>query len=179
MKVARLDLNFAPGARRVSRLGIALLVAGALGTAAAAFKWETLHASRVESLARVEAQASRRLASAERPRPTQPDPRRVADERMSRQVAHSLMVPWSDLLEAVESVPSHDVALLAVEPTVSRQTLRITAEARDVRQMTACVAALQKSPRLVGVVLLSHQSQVQSPGMPVRFQVQATWGAAP
>ena len=177
--MAHLDLNFAPGSRRMPRLGITLLVAGSTCLAAAAFAFQTLHAARSEALARVEALASKRLAGVDRRRPSPPDPGRIADERMSRQVAHSLMVPWSDLFEAVEAVPNRDVALLSVEPTVSRQTLRITAEARDVRQMTACVAALQKSPRLVGVVLLSHQSQVQSPGAPVRFQVQATWGAAP
>lgn len=177
--MAHLDLNFAPGLRRMPRLGIALLVAGSTCLAATAFAFQTLHSARAETMARVETLASKRLAGVDRRRPSLADPGRVADERLSRQVAHSLMVPWSDLFKAVEAVPNRDIALLSVEPTVSRQTLRITAEARDIRQMTACVAALQKSPRLVGVVLLSHQSQVQSPGAPVRFQVQATWGAAP
>ena len=64
------------------------------------------------------------------------------------------------------------MALLAIEPSIQRQQVRLTAEARQPEAMLDYVAALQSDTRLSQVVLLSHQVQALSPGQPVRFQMQ-------
>src|SRR5262249_49050418 len=67
------------------------------------------------------------------------------------------------------------VALQIVEPVVSRQSLRITADARHFDALVDYLEQLQ-ARSLTNVVLISHQIQAQQPGTPIRFQVQAKWG---
>jgi len=106
-----------------------------------------------------------------------PDATEAARTRFIRQVSQSLMTPWADLLESLESVPAPSVAVLSIEPSVSKRSIRITAEARTPQDMVAYLGALARDPRLSSVVLASHQVQVQAPGTPIRFQVRAAWGA--
>jgi Tfp pilus assembly protein PilN len=70
------------------------------------------------------------------------------------------------------------VALLAVEPSAARRSVRLSAEARDAQAMLAWLQALQRDARLAQVLLVSHQVQTQTPGTPVRFQIQASWAEA-
>jgi hypothetical protein len=39
--------------------------------------------------------------------------------------------------------------------------------------------ALQSDPHFSHVTLVSHQVQLQAPGTPLLFKLQATWGGAP
>jgi Tfp pilus assembly protein PilN len=124
------------------------------------------------------AQLDARQSDAARPRPgAKPDPAYLAKVKSTQQVSRNLTAPWVDLLDAIESAPQQSVALLAAEPTTAKQSFRLTAEARDLDAMLGYLAALQKDRRLVSVFLVSHQVQVQTPGRPIRFQVQAGWGA--
>jgi Tfp pilus assembly protein PilN len=107
------------------------------------------------------------------------DPAEQARLRAVRKVTYGLVTPWADLLDTLESVPHQSVALLSVEPSVSKRSIRVTAEARNADDMLAYWSALQQDSRLTAVVLVSHQVQQQAPGTPVRFQLQAGWGAAP
>jgi Tfp pilus assembly protein PilN len=94
-------------------------------------------------------------------------------------VAQGLQVPWADLLGALEAASGESVALLTVEPSTQQQTVRLTAEARDPHSMLRYLSTLQGDARLSQVVLVSHAVQTQAPGTPVRFQLQAHWGAQP
>ena len=125
------------------------------------------------------AELDARQSDAARPRPVsaKPDPAYLARVKSAQRVAKNLTAPWVDLLDAIESAPQQSVALLAVEPSTAKQTFRLTAEARDPAAMLAYLAALQKDRRLVSAFLVSHQVQLQTPGRPIRFQVQAGWGA--
>jgi Tfp pilus assembly protein PilN len=125
------------------------------------------------------AELETRQSEAARPRPvsTKPDPAYLTKVKSAQRVARNLTAPWVDLLDAIESAPQQSVALLAVEPSTAKQSFRLTAEARDPEAMLAYLAALQKDRRLVSAFLVSHQVQVQTPGRPIRFQVQAGWGA--
>ena len=82
-------------------------------------------------------------------------------------------------LSALEAAPHENVALLGIEPSIAKQQVRLTAEARDPEAMLDYVAALQADPRLSQVVLVSHQVQTQAAGKPVRFQMQSAWGVMP
>jgi Tfp pilus assembly protein PilN len=107
------------------------------------------------------------------------DPADIARGKVARQVAQHLVTPWADLLDTLESARIESVALLSVEPSVSKRTVRLMAEARDAQVMLTYLGTLQRDPRLSSVMLVSHEVQLKSPGTPVRFQIQAGWGALP
>ena len=177
MSHALLHLEFAPRARRLSVASQILLLASALilGLCLLALS---------RSLGE-HAQQSDLLAAASKPRgpvaparPTRLDPRDLERAQLVRRTAHNMATPWSDLLAALEATPS-TVALLSVEPSASKRSVTLTAEAASPAQMLAYLHTLQDDSRLHGVVLVSHQLQTQSPGTPLRFQLEGQWGDAP
>lgn len=176
MKLAPLPFDFAPGARRVSLPTQALVLA-----LAGILAWQGFELAQAYAARQREAGELARLAAP--PRAVAPvpavriDPVDAARLRSARLIAQTLATPWSDLIASLEDAPQDAVALIAVEPSVSKQTIQLTAEARDAKAMLTYLAALQADRRLSGVMLVSHQVQVQAPGSPVRFRVQATWGA--
>jgi Tfp pilus assembly protein PilN len=107
-----------------------------------------------------------------------PDPKDVARALLARQTVRSLNTPWADLLDGLEKAPNN-VALLVVEPSASKRSLSITAEAANPTQMLDYMAAMQGNGRFTNVALVSHQLQAQAPGSPLRFQLRANWGDAP
>ncbi|WP_372528022.1 hypothetical protein [Piscinibacter sp.] len=180
MRPATLYLDFAPAARSPRRLGRVLLLIGGIALAVGVFGWSEAWSARAQyaralSVAQQqEAQAATRSA-----RPVAANAAEVARERATLQAARILQTPWSDLLAALEAASIDNVALLSVEPSTIKQAVRLTAEARDPTAMLVYLTALQLDNRLSQVVLVSHQVQLQSPGMPVRFQIQASWGGTP
>jgi Tfp pilus assembly protein PilN len=163
-------------ARRVGIAGLllALVVAVVLTEAAMfALSWK----QRSDELAALGAAGARAAPSARKTTTAKLDPAQLLRMRSAQSAARSLTTPWVDLLRAIESAPQDAVALLAFEPSAAKQTVRLKAEARDNAAMLAYLEALQHDPRLASVVLISHQLQQQAPGTPVRFQVQASWGA--
>jgi hypothetical protein len=178
MKTRKLRLEFAPGARPPLRTGSVMLVLSAVLLAATSIELALIWSDNTRQARALDALDTRRSdAAAWRRAPL--DPAEAARTRAMRQVAHHLAVPWADLLETLESAPVESVALLSVEPSVSKRSVRLTAETRNAQNMLAYLSALQRDARLNSVVLVSHQVQLQSPGTPVRFQIQAGWGAMP
>lgn len=184
MNNKRLRLDFAPKPRRLSGPGLAVLLLCAALLLAALWPVSQMLSSKAgleASLARLQAQREARARPAARPaaRAVASDPAERTRLRALRRVAQNLTTPWADVLESLEAAPNQAVALLSVEPSAAKRSIRITAEARDAQDMLAYLAALQQDTRLTSVVLLSHQVQAQAPGMPLRFQLQAGWGPAP
>lgn len=175
MKVQRMRLDFAPRRARPAAAAVAAFAAGALVlTAAAALlarEW-LARAALHEEMARLEAGAVRPPA---RPTGKAPTGEARAQALATRQIAMAMERPWDDLLAAMERRPAADVALLAVEPSASKRSVRITAEARSAQAMLQHLAMLQGDGRLTGVWLVSHQRQQQAPGNPWRYQIQGTW----
>lgn len=179
MKVEAIRIDFAPGARSRAQGGRLLLAAGVLVLGATLVAAVRLGVERDRALASARAtEAELQHNSAPVP-PAKPDARQAALVRTSAQVAASLDTPWSGLLGSLGATARKDVALLGVEPSAAKRSVRLTAEARDDAEMLAYLAALQHDPRLSSAVLTSHQLQSQAPGAPVRFQIQAQWGATP
>jgi Tfp pilus assembly protein PilN len=177
MRAPKLTLEFAPGVVRVSWLGRAMLLASLALLAHGLMQLAEVWSARARAITNLTALDANRLGSADtKTRPLKPDPAQLANSRAAQQVAQSLMTPWSDLLESLGSARTEAVALLAVEPSVAKHSVRLSAEARNWHEMLVYVGALQRDSRLTSVVLVSHQVQVQAPGTPVRFQVQANWG---
>ena len=174
MKKQLLDLDFAAPRRRVTALGLVVLAGGMLMAGLAAVQLsevlshQNLYEQRLASLA------------AAKPRPKEapksaPDARAAARYQAGRQVAQLLDSPWPALLGVIEVRPATDVALLAVEPSATKRTVNITAEARTAGAMLEHLAMLQDDKRLTGVTLVSHQQQQQAPGAPWRYQIQGSW----
>lgn len=179
MKPERLNLEFAPHARRLPASRVLYLVLALGFFALALFE---VGKARVE-----QAQAQQQLTSQEglRAAPTsravtraRNDPAESAQAQLVRQASLRLSTPWADLLAALESAPSN-AALLLVEPAASKRTVSLTVEAADSASMLGYLKALQGDVRFSEVVLVSHQVQLQVPGTPVRFQLRAQWGEAP
>jgi hypothetical protein len=171
-------LDFSPGARAPLHKGVACLVVSALLLAAATAALATQWLERGRQLAALDAIDAQRSAPSATKRRSPPSAAEAARARALRQVADQLTTPWSDLLDALEAAPA-DVALIAIEPSVNKHSVRLTVEARGASEMLTYLAAVQSDRRLSQVVLVSHQIQVQTPGAPVRFQLQAVWGAQP
>ena len=180
MRAEPFDLDFAPAARRVRPLGLALLGTGVIAVLLGGIVWgeawsaQSAQASTLAALDNGDTDAGARNA-----RPTPATPGEQARNRAALRVARGLQTPWSDLLSALEAAPHENVALLGIEPSIAKQQVRLTAEARDPEAMLDYVAALQADPRLSQVVLVSHQVQTQAAGKPVRFQMQSAWGVTP
>ncbi len=176
MKAPQLHIDFAttkPPAKRAARwialLGGAALIGVALPWADAARRQAAL----AQELKQADQQ--RTAIAAPAPRPPAADPKRIARERALRDATRGLTTPWADLFAALEGAPTDAVALLSIEPSVANRSVRLGAEARDAKAMLGYLAALQHDVRLAQVVLITHQVQLQTPGTPVRFQIQALW----
>jgi hypothetical protein len=89
-------------------------------------------------------------------------------------VIRDLNVPWPELMAAFEGASGRSVALLAVEPTSTRDEVRFTGEAKSSSAMLDYLDAL-RGATLTEVTLISHQVQAQTPGVPIRFQARAIW----
>lgn len=177
MSSVRLQIEFAPHARRTTPVSLALLLAGLLLFAVVLllFGWNLAeNARQTRDLAEMD---GHRNAAAIAP-PPRPDAAELARVKFVRQTSRNLLTPWADLLAALESAPAN-VALLSVEPSAAKRSVSLTAEAANPADMLNYLQALQKDHRLAGVLLASHQVQVQAPGTPIRFQVQANWGDSP
>jgi hypothetical protein len=178
MSSQRLNLEFAPQARRLSAIGVMALLAAMVIFAAAVFKLgiarrEQNHAQ--EHLATLEETPP---ASTQRlQKPPRRDPSEAARAVLVQQTSQRLSTPWADLLGALESAPPN-VALLVVEPSAAKRSVSLTAEAASPSDMLKYLQALQEDSRFSDTVLVSHQIQLQAPGTPVRFQLRARWGEA-
>ena len=172
-----LRLEFAPRARRPLGASDALLALSVALLCGALLQFGLVWSDRDRQLHALRALDAK---SAPPPRARGPlDPAEAARSKLALQVASQLVTPWGDLLDTLESARTDSVALLSVEPSVSKRSIRLTVEARETKDMLVYLAMLQRDPRLSAVVLVSHQVQLQAPGTPVRFQIQAGWGAQP
>lgn len=175
----RLQLEFAPHARRVSYAKLALLLVSVLLFVAAAVLFGlklTTNARQARSLAAMDNSAN--TPATITPRASRPDPAELARVTLVRKTAHSLGTPWTALLAALEAAPTN-VALLSVEPSAATRSVALTAEAANAKEMLDYLRALQSDNRLSNVTLVSHQVQVQAPGSPTRFQIQGNWKGNP
>lgn len=84
--------------------------------------------------------------------------------------------PWGELFTTLEKADNKDVALLAFTPDAAKGQIRIQAEARNLSAMLAYQRRLEGGS-LRQVALIEHDIAAEASGSPVRFQLQANWGA--
>jgi len=90
-----------------------------------------------------------------------------------------LALPWSHLFAALEAVVTEKVSILSIEPDVSKGTVKIVAESRDVFEMLEYLRALQQQPTLRDVMLTGYDVKIDVTDEPVRFTLNATWVTMP
>ena len=187
----RVRIDFAPPglARTVHRTGplgwsLALL-AVLLCALAVATGWQMLARQRVLdarlALARTHVSAPEIVTAAAAP---QPQIGAVQAQAVNAAV-QQLNLPWRALHDAVEQATPKTIALIALEPDPRRRSIKITAEANSSDAMIAYVEQL-KQQALFGagagagagsVTLLRHETDELDPNRPLRFQLDAQWGA--
>ena len=176
MSLRAIQLDFLQPTGRPSRAGPWLLIAGTFAAVAAIsyeghLKRET--AAREEHLATLQAIASRSLPSITARGADTPEVREQV--KKANAVLELMNVPWGELFAAIESAETGDVALLAVQPDARKRSVLIGGDARSLSAVFAYMERLERSKRLRGVVLLSHEVKSKEPGQPVAFTLSAAW----
>ena len=176
MSLRAIQLDFLQPTGRASRAGPWLLIAGTFAAVAAIsyeghLKRET--AAREERLTTLQAIASRSLPSITARGADTPEVREQV--KKANAVLELMNVPWGELFAAIESAETGDVALLAVQPDARKRSVLIGGDARSLSAVFAYMERLERSKRLHGVVLLSHEVKSKEPGQPVAFTLSAAW----
>ena len=99
----------------------------------------------------------------------------VAKIEEAKKLAAFLMIPWGDVLNALENSALDEVALLALEPDAKKRQLKITAEAKNKDIMFSYLEKLEASEELANVYLLKHEIVEDVDQHPIRFVVLASW----
>lgn len=97
----------------------------------------------------------------------------------AEQVAQRLAQPWDPLFQAIEGATTNRVALLAVEPDVSRSTVAIAGEAADHKAVIEFMHRLNGNGRFQGAHLLRHELRGDDPQRPIVFTLQVQWRPQP
>jgi hypothetical protein len=97
----------------------------------------------------------------------------------AKKLASFLMIPWGDVLNALEAAALNDLALLAIEPDAKKRQLKITAEAKNKDILFSYLEKLEASDELTNVYLLKHEIVEDVDQHPIRFVAMATWKDQP
>ena len=172
--MARLDLSFHSGGRhlggyRLDRLGVVLLLAGALALAWAAGQWLAARASEVEL-----ASAIRQLQ--QRPAPARPVSRADSAAQAARdRIAAQLNAGWQPAFDALAATHSSKIALLSLDAVQAKRQIKLVAEARHLADAVAFVEALQQQPGILSAALTQHEILADADQKPVRFHITLEW----
>jgi Tfp pilus assembly protein PilN len=90
-------------------------------------------------------------------------------------VLRRLSVPWESLFQAVESSGNQNITLLAIEPDIEKQQVKIGGEAKNFNALMKYITHLQGQVVFGSVNLQNHDVQQQDPDKPVRFSLLAAW----
>ena len=93
----------------------------------------------------------------------------------ANEVLRRLTVPWESLFQALESSGNQNITLLAIEPDIEKQQVKIKGEAKDFQSIVNYITHLQGQAVFGAVYLQNHDVQQQDPDKPVRFSLLAAW----
>ena len=181
--MTRIDIDFAPpGWRRsLHRVPAWAWVTGALGVAliatagysgSAALQRQQLREGQLQ-------RAQQRVAQATQgPAPVAIVAIAPAQAAAVNAAILQLNLPWRDVQDALASATPPGIALLALEPDARKRVLKITAETTGSDAMVDYIAQLKRQQLFgVRVQLLRHEINELDPNRPLRFQLEARWGA--
>jgi len=161
-----------------SRVTGAMLLIAALALAGFT-AWQVLIQHRELSNARTLAASVRNAESqAGAAKSSPPDPRQLAEMTGARDAAHSLSLPWNQLLASTESLTNDDIAVLSIVPDPAAQSVTLTIEARHLQAVTDFLRRMHESSDHREPVLLGYQTQQQDPQKPIRARLLFNWAKA-
>lgn len=172
----RLDLDFhrtRPASRWASWALLAIAVAFA---ADVGLTYDQLR----EGVAWKEARLAKRGGAAAASGPGAMQARAVSLEEIAaaRETIQRLSTPWEKLFAALESTPTDDVALLAIDPDPKAGTVTISGQGKDYPAALQYAAELGQAGALSRVYLVRHELRQNDPQRPVAFSVSASWRGA-
>ena len=174
-----LAINFAKQRRAVSWVGVLLCLAGVAAAAAvwldyrdarAAFDRAELRQTRMQRVQRTDVMASRRVL---------PSSAAGADAPVAQRAMTQLNLPWSRLLEEIETHADRSIALLGIEGQGLARSVRITGEARTMADVVAYIQQLRQSPLINAATLSGHEEKINGAVRLVRFTLDVAWGGQP
>lgn len=181
--MTRLDIDFAPpGWRRslhrvpawawcTGALGLALTVTAACSGSAALQRQQLREGQFQRAQQRV-------MVAAQEPAPAPQIAIAPAQAAAVNAAILQLNLPWRDVQDALASATPPGIALLALEPDARKRVLKITAETTGSDAMVGYIAQLKRQQLFATrVQLLRHEINALDPNKPLRFQLEARWGA--
>jgi hypothetical protein len=174
--VPAIGLDFVRSAARTSRLAPMVLL---IGAAAALLVGEghrlaasevRVRQERLDELQRMSRRSQPAMEGKETDTPLMRDQIKRANAVLAQ-----LNVPWGELFTAVESAQNENVAVLGVQPDPRDRVITLGGVARDLDSVLGYMSRLERTHRLVDVVLASHEVKVKEPGQPVAFELVARW----
>ena len=178
--MARFEIDFA-GSRTQSRQRSMVLLASGLVAAVAAV-WSINAVQEERASVRIQAEAVRKgpePRSRAEVADTAMPPERLHEMALANRIADQLNLPWSGLFDAIEQSTDASVTLLALQPDLQDETVRLSGEGRSLPAVLAYLDLLQQQPALAGVRLESHETLVQDAQRPVRFVAVTRWRLRP
>jgi biopolymer transport protein ExbB/TolQ len=86
-----------------------------------------------------------------------------------------LATPWNELLDSIEQSDMQDVVLLGLEPSVKKQQVTLTGEAKNLTAILQYISQLERKETLSQVYLQKHSVNEASNEKPVSFSIVARW----
>lgn len=176
---ARYHLDFVRARRPAGIAGIMLLVVGIVALAGVlGFDWVYLRPPL--AAAQLKLAESKQALAARHPEMPKADMARFESDRQEVDKASATINrPWKALFDKLETLADRPVALLTFEPDAVKGEIALSAEARDLEEMSAYYRDIQHLPNFSDVVLRTHQTNFQDPDKPVRFRIALKWNTQP
>lgn len=89
-----------------------------------------------------------------------------------------LATPWNELLDSIEQSDMPDIALLGLDPSVKKQQVILTGEAKNLATILQYINKLAQQATLSQVYLQKHKVNETSNEKPVSFSIVAKWDNA-
>jgi hypothetical protein len=162
-----LDFDFHVRAARPGKLGITLLLAGAV---ALAWVWTQLQAARATD-AGVAAQVAALEHARARPALKPTTRRDAATQSAFAGLKAQLAFSWQPAFDALATAASPTIALRTLEASQAKSQIKLEAEARRLADAIAYVEVLQQQPGVRRAALIQHAVQTDFDQKPVRFRI--------
>lgn len=175
MNMANLHLDFVHPRRPAAAAGWLALAAGVLALVGV-LVWNLAYVAPGVAAAEQESARLRQELAAREPAALKLNGGEVAVEwQKALTINQRLGAPWQKLFAVLESYVDEPVALLSIDPDLSKRDLVLTGEARNLDALLDYVRFLKRQSMLSEVTLLSHQINKQDRDRPVRFRISAKW----
>ena len=99
-----------------------------------------------------------------------------ADKKLQIQtIVTALVMPWNNLLRAIEQADNKDIALLNLVPNTKSQQVILSGEGKDLQAVLSYLNQLQAQPMLEKVYLQKHTIDSSNISKPVKFTIFTQW----